>query len=144
MIMQRWEKEPRKFLHCTDLKTLQRLWNKEMSEKILGETIPRNLQLLLEHLRLQVKILLGHVWIGSESGLTILSARNGKVLKRIIFNGKMKVLPEIPPEDLDHSSYAQSGVGLWDFDLVDGGKKLLVVHDIERFTPVAFDIYELS
>ena len=49
----------------------------------------------------------------------------------------------MPAEDQDHSSYAQSGVGLWDFTLIDAGRKLLVVHDMERFTPSAFDVYSV-
>ena len=135
IILQQWEKEPIKFLHVTDLDTMQRLWNLPMSGYILGNVFPIKCKHNPHLFALQVKIILGQVWIGTESGVAVVSPMTGKVLKTILFEKKMA---------LNHSSKIQSKINLWHFDLVDAGRKLLVMHDIERSAPTALDVYDLS
>ena len=39
----------------------------------------------------------------------------------------------------DYSPYSQTGVGIWDIARLESGK-VLIVFDMERFTPLAFDL----
>ena len=44
-----------------------------------------------DKVRLQVKILLGQIWIGASDGIVIVSSKTGKVISKIAFSEKKKV-----------------------------------------------------
>lgn len=51
-------------------------------------------------------------------------------------------LPEVQSTEEDTNPYAQTGIGIWQMQCVQNDK-IVVVHDIERCLPIAFDIIQV-
>ncbi len=91
---------------------------------------------------------LGYVWLADPAGVTFLKTTSGSFSGRLKFPRLRRALREIPPSEPNVSAYAQTGCSVWGVAKLGGcgggEARLLVVHDIERSAPIAFDVIKLG
>jgi len=93
--------------------------------------------------RTMMYLSLGTLWLASSKEFRLVSLVTGKVLRAVKYQPFKRCFKEIESNDVDTNPYAQTGVGIWEIAKVQSNK-IVVVHDIERFCPVVFDLLELS
>ena len=81
-------------------------------------------------------------WLASSQEFRLISLEDGKMLKVVEYQPFKRCFKEIESNDVDTNPYAQTGVGIWEIAKVQSNK-IVVVHDIERFCPVVFDLLTL-
>jgi len=84
---------------------------------------------------------LATLWLASSQEFRLISLEDGKMLKVVKYQPFKRCFKEIANNDVDTNPYAQTGVGVWEMARLESGK-ILVIHDIERFCPVVFDLLE--
>ena len=83
---------------------------------------------------------LGMLWMSSTSECLLLCLDSGQALGALKYQPYKRCFEEWTIEGgADYSPYSQTGVGIWDIARLESGK-VLIVHDMERFTPLAFDL----
>ena len=89
------------------------------------------------------------VWLSDSKRSILLSTNSGTPIGSIIYPNYKRAIPEIYWEDENTSPYAQTGNSVWEigsnivkyFDTTEKKNPfIIIVHDIERCTPVAADL----
>ena len=92
------------------------------------------------------------VWLSDSKQSILLSTNNGTMIGSITYPEYERAIPEIYWEDENTSPYAQTGNSVWEIGsnivkYFDASKNkqpfIIIVHDIERCTPIAADIIKL-
>ena len=92
------------------------------------------------------------VWLSDSKRSILLSTNSGTPIGSIIYPNYKRAIPEIYWEDENTSPYAQTGNSVWEigsnivkcFETTEKKNPfIIIVHDIERCTPVAADLIKL-
>ena len=115
---------------CINWETQQLIWTIEPS------TILRGLDRIFLYLNF------GLLWISTSTKCGLVSLENGRLLKVMNYQNYKRAFDELISSEADTSPYAQTGISVW--DIAAFKDTVLITHDIERFSPLIFDVVFLK
>jgi hypothetical protein len=119
--------------YATDLH-LNHLWTVELD-------CPQSSRLHLDQ-RLYLHASHGLVWLSDANGCSLFHQDTGCEFGYLPYPAYVRELPELESTHEDTSPYAQTGFSIWGIHCLLANR-LLIVHDIERCSPVIVDVLDL-